>query len=73
MPDTVPPEAGMLVPPGDERALAVALEEVLSGPEGAARRAELAEASLRHGRSLPTWDDAALAFERAVGELLPDE
>ena len=71
VPDTVPSEAGVLVPPGDERALAAALQEVLSGPEGAARRAGLAEASLRYGRSLPTWDDAALAFERAVRELTP--
>ena len=71
VPDTVPPEAGVLVPPGEEEALAVALEELLSGPEGAARRTELAEGSLRHGRSLPTWGDAALAFERAVQELSP--
>ena len=73
VPDTVPLEAGVLVPPGDERALAAALEELLAGPEGAARRAGLAAGSLRHGRSLPTWDDAALAFERAVRELSPGE
>ena len=73
VPDTVPPEAGVLVPPGDERALAAALQELLTGPEGAARRAGLAEGSLRHGRSLPTWDDAAVAFERAVRELSPGE
>ena len=71
VPDTVPYEAGVLVPPGDERALAAALRELLSGSEGAARRAGLAEGSLRHGRSLPTWGDAALAFERAVRELSP--
>ena len=71
VPDTVPPEAGVLVPPGDERALAAVLRELLSGPEGAARRAELGEGSLRHGRSLPTWHDATLAFERAVQELSP--
>ena len=71
VPDTVPSEAGVLVPPGDERALAGALHELLSGPEGAERRAGLAEGSLRHGRSLPTWGDAALAFERAVRELSP--
>ena len=71
VPDTVPNEVGVLVPPGDERALAAALQELLSGPEGAVRRAGLAEASLRYGRALPTWDDAALAFERAVRELAP--
>ena len=71
VPDTVPTEAGVLVPPGDARALAAALRELLSGPEGAARRAGLAEGSLRHGHSLPTWGDAALAFERALQELSP--
>ncbi len=71
VPETVPPEAGVLVPPGDEHALASALHELLSGPAGGARRVELAEGSLRHGRSLPTWRDAALAFERAVRELSP--
>ena len=71
VPETVPPEAGVLVPPGDEHALAAALHELLSGTAGAARRVELAEGSLRHGRSLPTWGDAALAFERAVRELSP--
>ncbi len=73
VPDTVPPEAGVLVPPGDEAALAIALEELLSGPEGAARRAGLAEGSLRHGGSLPTWDDATLAFEQAVLQISPGE
>jgi len=73
VPDTVPAEAGVLVAPGDEHALAAALKELLSGPEGAARRAALAEGSLRHGRALPTWGDAALAFERAIGELSADE
>ncbi len=71
VPDTVPPEAGVLLPPGDDRALAAALQALVSGPEGAARRAGLAEGSLRHGHSLPTWSDAALAFERAVLEISP--
>lgn len=73
VPDTVHPEAGVLVSPGDERALSDALRELLTGSEGAARRAGLAAGSLRHGRSLPDWSEAARAFERAVGELAPDE
>ncbi len=72
VPDTVPAEAGVLVPPGDVGALAAALQELLSGSEGAARRKELAGGSLRHGHSLPTWDEAALAFEQAVLELCSD-
>ena len=73
VPDTVPSEAGVLVPPGDERALAAALQELLAGAEGAARRAGLTEGSLHHGHSLPTWGDAAQAFERALGEFAPGE
>lgn len=69
VPDTVHPEAGVLVSPGDVRALSDALRELLAGAAGAARRVKLAAGSLRHGRSLPTWSAAAQAFERAVEEL----
>jgi glycosyltransferase involved in cell wall biosynthesis len=73
VPGTVPPEAGVLVPPGDEQRLAAALHDLLAGPEGDARRAELAEGASRHGGSLPTWADAGRAFERAVLEFSSHE
>ena len=78
IPCTVPAEAGVLVPPGDEEALADALGELLSDVPGGggiaadARRAQLATAALRHVASLPNWDQAAQAFANATLELTPD-
>jgi glycosyltransferase involved in cell wall biosynthesis len=54
VPDTVPPDAGRLVPPDDPAALAAALAELLR--DGPARRA-CAAAAARHGAALPGWDD----------------
>jgi glycosyltransferase involved in cell wall biosynthesis len=72
VPHTVPAGAGVLVSPGDAGALARALSELLSEPGGAARRARLSDAAWRHGRSLPTWDQAAETFAGAILELTPD-
>ncbi len=58
VPDTVPAEAGRLVPPEDVAAFADALREVLSDGD---LRARLAAAAGRHGDALPSWDDAAAA------------
>jgi glycosyltransferase involved in cell wall biosynthesis len=71
--DTVPSGAGVLVPPGDDRALAGALEPLLAEPEGAERRAALGAAASRYGRMLPSWDEAIAAFAKAVLELAPGE
>lgn len=73
IPDVVPPGAGVLVPPGDERALADALGGLLSEPEGAARRAEMGAAARRHGLTLPCWTRAVEAFAQATLELTSDE
>jgi glycosyltransferase involved in cell wall biosynthesis len=73
IPHTVPAGAGLLVEPGDHLALAHALGELLSSSAGAERRAELATAARRYGRTLPTWDQATRAFGEAVLELTPDE
>ncbi|MBM4183470.1 MAG: glycosyltransferase family 4 protein [Gemmatimonadetes bacterium] len=69
IPFTVPAQAGLLVEPGDAEAFAAALRTVLD-PE-AHRRGELAAASLRHARELPTWRTAAAAFADAVRSLTP--
>lgn len=61
--DTVPPEAGILVPPGDVAALRAALACFLSDPRCRARVIEGAHAA--RGR-LPRWADTA----RAVGAAL---
>ena len=78
IPHTVPAEAGVLVPPGNDTALAEALGSLLSVGsgrsinEGRARRATLAAAARRHAASLPDWDQAARAFAGATLELAPD-
>src|SRR5205814_2296438 len=71
VPFTVPGAAGILLPPGDEAALADALGHLLAGPAGTARRAKLASAAREHALKLPSWDRAAGTFAKAVLELAP--
>ena len=68
IPGTAPADASLLVPPGDEQALAVALETLLSDD---GRRAALAAAARRHAAALPDWDAAVAVFERCLLELAP--
>jgi glycosyltransferase involved in cell wall biosynthesis len=63
VPDTVPPEAGLLVPPDDPEALAEALARLLSDGN---MRARLTEAARCAGARLPGWPDTA----RVAGEVL---
>ena len=76
IPETVPPDASVLVSPGDDRALADALAPLLAGSgaggsraSGAEQRTALAAAARRHAAGLPGWDDAAAAFADAVTAL----
>lgn len=75
IPDTVPAGAGILVPPGDDVALAGALRSLLIDAAGepgsaSARRAAIGAAALQHAASLPTWDQAVDDFAAAVTALL---
>ena len=74
IPHTVPPDAGILVPPGDAAALAAALRPLLADGDGpaaapAARRERLAAAARRHAAGLPDWEAASEAFAAAVLDL----
>jgi glycosyltransferase involved in cell wall biosynthesis len=62
----VPPEAGLLVPPGDQVALTRALWLLISDPD---RRACYAAAARTGAQSLPTWDDTARVFEQVLTNL----
>jgi len=63
VPDTVPPDARLLVPVDNPTALAGALRRMLTNP--ADRRAR-ADAAWRHGQALPTWNDAAARVATAL-------
>ena len=59
IPDTVPGDAGILVPPGDVPALRAALRRVLRHPEV---RGEMTRAARRHAQTLPRWSHQAERF-----------
>jgi len=63
IPDTVPPRAGVLVPPGDVAALAAALRRLISDNS---ERRRLAAAAREAASQLPTWADSARLFARAI-------
>lgn len=56
VPQTVPKDAGLLVPVDDHAALATALRTLLTDPDTCAR---MSAASLAAGRALPGWMDTA--------------
>jgi glycosyltransferase involved in cell wall biosynthesis len=63
IPDTVPPGAGLLTPPGDSQALAAALRLLLTDSW---RRQQLAAAARQAGRQLPAWPETAARFAAAL-------
>jgi glycosyltransferase involved in cell wall biosynthesis len=66
IPETVPPVAGLLVPPGDPAALARALRQVLTRPGVTAR---LAGASLDAGARLPGWPEVTVQWEKVLDRI----
>jgi glycosyltransferase involved in cell wall biosynthesis len=65
-PRIVPPEAGLLVPPGDEIALTRALRHLIGDTVPRVRYAMMARAAVQN---LPTWDDTAQVFEQVLSSL----
>jgi len=66
IPDTVPPDAGLLVAPGDIPAFAQALRRVIGDAE---LRRRLADAARAAALRLPTWRQSAEIFARALETL----
>lgn len=67
IPDTVPPSAGALVPPGDVPALRAALARVMDDPAWRQSLAHGARAARTH---LPTWPLACQRFSHALRRTL---
>ena len=66
IPDTVPPDAGLLVDPGDSFALARALRRIIGDAD---LRRRLASAARAAAPQLPTWRHSAEIFARALERL----
>ncbi len=63
IPDTVPPQAGLLAEPGDIVTLAQALRHLIENPM---QRQRLATGAREVARTLPTWTGAANLFAAVV-------
>lgn len=66
IPDTVPADAGLLVPPGDVDALAHALRRMIANET---ERRNFAAAARAAASQLPTWPDSARIFSRTLEAL----
>jgi glycosyltransferase involved in cell wall biosynthesis len=63
IPDTVPPEAGLLVAPNDQKALVKALEELIVDQE---LRSRMSWAARNAAQALPDWPTASRTWINAV-------
>jgi len=66
IPDTVPQEAGLLVPPADVPALTIALKTLIQDP---LYRAQLSRGALQTANSQPTWEYAVEQFRAVLTRL----
>ena len=64
--DTVPPQAGVLVPPGDADALRDALQRLM---DAADERAALAAGAWAAGTQLPSWPASAARFAAVLAQV----
>jgi glycosyltransferase involved in cell wall biosynthesis len=60
----VPPEAGVVCPPGDPDQLSKALRRLIFGRD---LRREMSEAAWQTGQALPAWDTQAALFAQSLG------
>jgi glycosyltransferase involved in cell wall biosynthesis len=66
--ETVPDDAAIKVPPGDERAFTLAVQRVL---QDAGLRRRMADASWAAGQKLPRWEDTARIIAGVIKEVAP--
>jgi len=63
IPETTPPGAGLLAPPDDVGAFSAAVRRLIENPAERRRRAAAARAG---AAALPTWEQSAALFARAI-------
>ena len=66
IPDTVPPDAGVLVEPNDVKALTRTLRMLIENPK---ERQWFASGALAAGAALPTWENSAKLLAGAIEAL----
>lgn len=66
VPDLVPASAGILVPPADENALAIAITELLTNQH---HRQQLQAGARKAALTLPTWEDCAIVVADVINRL----
>jgi glycosyltransferase involved in cell wall biosynthesis len=66
IPETIPASAGLLVAPDDTAALATALRRLIENPD---ERRRFGAAARKAAQRLPTWQDSAKLFSRALEAL----
>jgi glycosyltransferase involved in cell wall biosynthesis len=67
IPDTVPPEAGLLIPPGDIPNLTAALKTLI---QDSSYRSRLSGGALQAASKQPTWDHASQLFATVLTHLI---
>jgi len=67
IPDTVPSEAGLLVPPGDIPNLTAALKTLI---QDSSYRSRLSDGALQAASKQPTWDQASQQFATVLTHLI---
>jgi glycosyltransferase involved in cell wall biosynthesis len=68
IPDVVPQDAGILVPPDDARSLANALSLLI---QNKITRASFAAGAQKAAANLPRWSDAVNIFKQIIGDVRP--
>jgi len=69
IPETVPADAGLLVPPGNSKALRDVLERLMDDEE---LRQHLAQGARTAGLALPSWDMACAQFARELEQVVAE-
>ena len=72
IPDVVPTDVGLLVPPGDDEALSESIGSLIGDGPAATARARFLAAAGRYRSTIRSWDTAVETMENALVGLTPE-